>query len=122
VNGYQLPKWRAEIDLNIDVDVQARIAASGGVPDLTLSASLPPLRDVIPQSRMGTTTMIHRVDGVIRPRCNPIRCHSRKAPFRVISRYPVMAAICEMPFGSSEGYPKQTGFVMMNKTRTCDRR
>lgn len=63
VYGYQLPKWRAEIDVNLDTDVQARIAVPGAAPDLILSAPLPPLKTVAPQSRMGTTTMVHRVDG-----------------------------------------------------------
>jgi hypothetical protein len=43
--------------------VRAHIAGPGGAPDLTLSAPLPLLRDVVPQSRMGTTTMVNRVDG-----------------------------------------------------------
>jgi hypothetical protein len=63
VYGYQLPKWRAGIDLSIGSDVRAHIAGPGGAPDLTLSAPLPLLRDVVPQSRMGTTTMVNRVDG-----------------------------------------------------------
>ncbi|WP_028217358.1 acetoacetate decarboxylase [Paraburkholderia oxyphila] len=63
VYGYQLPKWRAEIDVSIAADVRARIAGPGGVPDLSLSAPLPALRNVVPQSHMGTTTMINKVDG-----------------------------------------------------------
>ncbi|QBR02264.1 acetoacetate decarboxylase [Paraburkholderia pallida] len=63
VYGYQLPKWRAEIDVSIGADVRARIAGPGGAPDLSLSAPLPALRNVVPQSHMGTTTMVNKVDG-----------------------------------------------------------
>lgn len=63
VQGYQLPKWRADIDVAIGADVQAQVAAPGGTPDLILNAPLPALRNVVPQSHMGTTTMVHRVDG-----------------------------------------------------------
>ncbi|WP_199031185.1 acetoacetate decarboxylase family protein [Ralstonia sp. ASV6] len=63
VHGYQLPKWRADIDMHIETAVSASIAAPGGKPDLTLHAPLPALRNVVPQSRMGTTTMINKVDG-----------------------------------------------------------
>ncbi|WP_431825171.1 acetoacetate decarboxylase [Burkholderia sp. F1] len=63
VHGYQLPKWRTDIDVNIGADVKASIAGPGGKPDLTLSAPLPALRNVAPQSHMGTTTMINRIDG-----------------------------------------------------------
>lgn len=63
VHGYQLPKWRADIDMSIGNAVKARIAGPGNKPDLTLSAPLPTLHDAVPQSRMGTTTMINKVDG-----------------------------------------------------------
>ncbi|WP_321960450.1 acetoacetate decarboxylase [Paraburkholderia sp. J7] len=63
VYGYQLPKWRAQIDVSIGADVRAHIAGPGGAPDLTLNAPLPALRDVVSQSHMGTTTMVSRVDG-----------------------------------------------------------
>ncbi|WP_321954371.1 acetoacetate decarboxylase [Paraburkholderia bannensis] len=63
VYGYQLPKWRAAIDVNIGADVRAQIARPDGAPDLTLSAPLPRLREVAPQSHMGTNTMINMVDG-----------------------------------------------------------
>lgn len=63
VYGYQLPKWLAAIDVSIGADVNAHIAGPNGVPDLTLSAPLPSLRAVLPQSQMGTTTMINRIDG-----------------------------------------------------------
>lgn len=63
VHGYQLPKWRADIDMRIGKTVTARIAAPGGQSDLSLHAPLPVLHDVVPQSRMGTTTMVNKVDG-----------------------------------------------------------
>lgn len=63
VEGYQLPKWRTEIDVAIASDVRATITSTDGTPDLTLSAPLPSFRDVISQSRMGTNIMIHQVDG-----------------------------------------------------------
>ncbi|WP_027819979.1 hypothetical protein [Paraburkholderia bannensis] len=63
VYGYQLPKWRAAIDVNIGPDVRAQIARPDGALDLALSAPLPRLREVAPQSHMGTNTMINMVDG-----------------------------------------------------------
>ncbi|PRD84246.1 acetoacetate decarboxylase [Burkholderia multivorans] len=61
--GYQLPKWRAEIGVNIGADVNASIAGPGGKADLTLRAPLPALRDVPSQSHMATATMINPIDG-----------------------------------------------------------
>lgn len=63
VYGYQLPKWRANIDINIGADVRAQIGGPNGTPDLTLNAPLPTLQEAAPQSQMGTTTMINRIDG-----------------------------------------------------------
>ena len=63
VYGYQLPKWLADIDVDIGTEVKARVAARGGASDLTLNVPTPELRSVAPQSRMGTTTMIHLIDG-----------------------------------------------------------
>ncbi|WP_374729104.1 hypothetical protein [Caballeronia ptereochthonis] len=63
VYGYQLPKWLAEIDVSIESDVTASISALGGKPDLSVNAPLPALRTVAPQSHLGTTTMINRIDG-----------------------------------------------------------
>ncbi|MDR8731695.1 acetoacetate decarboxylase [Burkholderia pseudomultivorans] len=63
VYGYQLPKWRTGIDVSIGADVRARVDSPDGAPDLILRAPLPALREVVPQSRMGTTTMINSVDG-----------------------------------------------------------
>ncbi|KML53707.1 acetoacetate decarboxylase [Burkholderia cepacia] len=63
VHGYQLPKWLADIDVNIGATASARIAGPGGRPDLSLSVPLPALTHVASQSQMGTTTMINRIDG-----------------------------------------------------------
>ncbi|WP_346836712.1 acetoacetate decarboxylase [Microbulbifer sp. SAOS-129_SWC] len=61
--GYQLPKWGAEIDVEVGADVKAKLAALDGRPDLELRAPLPKLQRAESQSHMGTTTMVHRVDG-----------------------------------------------------------
>lgn len=66
VHGYQLPKWLARIGFGIGTDVRASIAGLDGAPDLTLIAALPKLDKVPSQSRIGTSTMINRVDGVWR--------------------------------------------------------
>lgn len=63
VHGYQLPKWRAGIDLDVGTRVRAQVRARDGAADLSLDAPLPGLRRVAPQSRLGTTTMVHLVDG-----------------------------------------------------------
>ncbi|KFG98050.1 acetoacetate decarboxylase [Burkholderia paludis] len=63
VHGYQLPKWLADIDVNLGAVASARIAGPGGRPDLSLSVPLPALTEAAPQSRLGTTTMINRIDG-----------------------------------------------------------
>jgi hypothetical protein len=63
VEGYQLPKWREDMDLSIDADVRANIAGPDGSPDLSLRAPLPAFRQVVPQSRMSTTIMVHQVNG-----------------------------------------------------------
>ena len=63
VHGYQLPKWRAQIDLQIKAEVQASIKAADGAPDLVLTAPMPVLRHLPSQSHIATSTMIHRVDG-----------------------------------------------------------
>lgn len=63
VEGYQLPKWRAQIDVKMGDQVTASVASLDGVPDLNLSVPMPPLKTAPPQSRLGTTTMVHRIDG-----------------------------------------------------------
>jgi hypothetical protein len=63
VHGYQLPKWLADIELDIGSRVRARIRARDGAPDLSLEAQLPVVHTHSPQSRLGTTTMVHLIDG-----------------------------------------------------------
>lgn len=63
VRGYQLPKWRTDISVGINDAVQAEIAGPAGEPDVTLRARRPEFTDVPSQSRMGTNTMVHLVDG-----------------------------------------------------------
>lgn len=64
VHGYQLPKWLARIGLTIDADVSASIEGIDGTPDLKLTAPLPEMKQVPPQSQIGTSTMINRIDGI----------------------------------------------------------
>jgi len=64
VHAYQLPKWREEIDVKIDDEVMARIAAPSGQTDIGLSLKCPELTRVQPQSRLTTTTMVNQIDGV----------------------------------------------------------
>jgi hypothetical protein len=63
VFGYQLPKWIADIRLEISSTVSASIAATDGSPDVTLTAPLPALRRVPSQSHISTNTSIGLVDG-----------------------------------------------------------
>ncbi|NKJ50670.1 acetoacetate decarboxylase [Burkholderia sp. SG-MS1] len=63
VYGYQLPKWLAEIKVDLGAAVKAGISSLDGKPDLVLSAPLPVLRSAAPQSHMGTSTMVHVIDG-----------------------------------------------------------
>jgi hypothetical protein len=64
VYGYQLPKWLAGINVDLGVaSVEASISALDGKPDLVLSAPLPALQSVTPQSHMVTSTMVHVIDG-----------------------------------------------------------
>jgi len=64
VNGYQLPKWRTDITLDIGEKIEASIAGPDGKADLILKAPLPVLKNVPSQSRLSTATMSNRVDGV----------------------------------------------------------
>lgn len=63
VHGYQLPKWRTGIEVKIDDEVAASIQGPDGKADLVLQAPLPALQIATPQSRLGTTSMVHQVDG-----------------------------------------------------------
>lgn len=63
VMGYQLPKWLAKIDLNLDGAVSASILSPDGSTDLAVSAPLPRLRQVPSQSQIGTTLSVGLLDG-----------------------------------------------------------
>lgn len=63
VEAYQLPKWRADIDLEISDKASARILGPDGKVDLAVSAPLPRLSRVPSQSHMSQATMVHQVDG-----------------------------------------------------------
>ena len=63
VMGYQLPKWLAKIDLNLDGAISASILSPDGSTDLAVSAPLPRLRQVPSQSQIGTTLSIGLLDG-----------------------------------------------------------
>ena len=63
IQGYQLPKWLTPITVDIGAEVTASIAATDGAPDLMLRAPPPVFDDVPSQSRLGSNTMIHQVDG-----------------------------------------------------------
>jgi len=63
VHGYQLPKWLADIRVDIGGEVTAGISALDGTPDVALSVPLPRLRKVASQSHMTTNTSVNLVDG-----------------------------------------------------------
>lgn len=64
VYGYQLPKWLADIKLDISSSgVAVSIAATEGTPDVRLAAPLPVLHRIPSQSRLSTNTSIGLVDG-----------------------------------------------------------
>ncbi|WP_374326662.1 acetoacetate decarboxylase family protein [Paracoccus pantotrophus] len=63
VMGYQLPKWLAKIDLNLDGAVSASIQSPDGSTDLAVRAPLPRLRQVPSQSRIGTNISVGLLDG-----------------------------------------------------------
>ena len=64
VHGYQLPKWRANIDIDLETSVAASLSDLHGNPDLVLEAPMPTLHKAEPQSRLGSMNMIHQVDGI----------------------------------------------------------
>ncbi|RDD68368.1 acetoacetate decarboxylase family protein [Paracoccus versutus] len=63
VMGYQLPKWLAKIDLNLDGAVSASILSPDGSTDLAVRAPLPRLRQVPSQSQIGTNISVGLLDG-----------------------------------------------------------
>lgn len=64
VYGYQLPKWLANINLEMDDhEVKADITATDGTPDLTLNVPLPALKTIQSESSIGTNNAINKIDG-----------------------------------------------------------
>ncbi|KRW96811.1 acetoacetate decarboxylase family protein [Paracoccus sp. MKU1] len=63
VMGYQLPKWLAKIELNLDGAVSASILSPDGSTDLAVRAPLPRLRQVPSQSQIGTNISVGLLDG-----------------------------------------------------------
>ena len=63
IEGYQLPKWRTNINLSIGDQLSAQIAGPDGTTDIGLRAPLPRLIRSEPQSHMETKTMVHMIDG-----------------------------------------------------------
>ncbi|GKZ21621.1 hypothetical protein AbraIFM66951_005173 [Aspergillus brasiliensis] len=64
IYGYQLPKWLANINLEMDNhDIKADITATDGTPDLTLDVPLPALRTIRSESQIGTNNAINKIDG-----------------------------------------------------------
>ncbi len=64
VEGYQLPKWLTEIQFDIGEDVLALVANVDGSTDIGLKVVTSRLKRVPSQSRLGTSTMVHPIDGV----------------------------------------------------------
>ncbi|KFI24437.1 acetoacetate decarboxylase [Haematobacter missouriensis] len=63
VMGYQLPKWLAKIDLNLDGAISASIQSPDGSTDLSVRAPLPRLRKVPSQAQIGTNISVGLLDG-----------------------------------------------------------
>lgn len=64
VYGYQLPKWLANINLEMNEDnIKADITATDGTPDLTLDIPLPALKSFSSQTSIGTNNAINKIDG-----------------------------------------------------------
>ena len=64
VFGYQLPKWLANINLEMkDGVIKADITATDGTPDLVLEAPLPPLKSIASESSIVTNNAINQIDG-----------------------------------------------------------
>ncbi|WP_431957289.1 acetoacetate decarboxylase [Nocardia lijiangensis] len=61
VDGYNLPKWRTDIDVSIDGQVYARVAGTEGRTDIEVGAKLPAIRK--PRSRVSATKLIHTLGG-----------------------------------------------------------
>jgi hypothetical protein len=64
VYGYQLPKWLAVINLEMDEHkIKADVTSIDGKSDLTLDVPLPALRAVPSESSIGTNNAINEIDG-----------------------------------------------------------
>lgn len=63
VYGYQLPKWLTNIRVEVDSGIHAQIDSTDGRPDVVVDAPLPRLHQAPSQTRMGTNTNVHLVDG-----------------------------------------------------------
>ncbi|MBZ6433378.1 MAG: acetoacetate decarboxylase family protein [Acinetobacter pittii] len=64
VYGYQLPKWLAKINLEMESrNIKADITATDGTPDLTLEVPLPALETISSQSSIVTNNAINKIDG-----------------------------------------------------------
>lgn len=64
VYGYQLPKWLAKINLEIDNhNTKADITATDGTPDLMLDITLPALKTITSESLIRTNKTINKIDG-----------------------------------------------------------
>lgn len=64
VYGYQLPKWLAIINLEMDEhNIKADVTSIDGKSDLMLDVPLPALRAVPSESSIGTNNAINEIDG-----------------------------------------------------------
>lgn len=64
VYGYQLPKWLANINFEMDNDmIKADISATDGTLDLSLQVPLPTLTTIPSQSSITTNNAINKIDG-----------------------------------------------------------
>lgn len=84
VYGYQLPKWLANIKLDIDGDeVKAEITAIDGTPDLKLEVPLPIMNNIASQSSITTNNAINKIDGQwcqVAVQTNPLLAAQRLFP------------------------------------------
>lgn len=77
VEGDQPPKWLTPIDAAFWSRITASVAVPDGTPDISLSLPTPKFRTLPSQSRMGTNTMLNRIDGQRRQiACSPTPCAS----------------------------------------------
>ncbi|GFF60712.1 hypothetical protein IFM51744_10464 [Aspergillus udagawae] len=88
VYGYQLPKWLANINLEMDeYNIKAEIAATDGKLDLTLDVPLPAMKTIPSQSRIVNNNAINRIDEKwyqVTVQTNPLLGAQRLFPRNVI--------------------------------------